>query len=44
MKSSDWKAVLRFIGTLLMAEGALMALCLIPAVHFADGQDYRRRQ
>lgn len=37
MKSSDWKAVLRFIGTLLMAEGALMALCLIPAVHFADG-------
>lgn len=37
MKSSDWKAALRFVGTLLIAEGALMALCLIPAVHFADG-------
>ena len=37
MKNSEWKAVLRFIGTLLMAEGGLMALCCIPAVHFADG-------
>ena len=37
MKKSDWKAVLRFIGTLLMAEGGLMALCIIPAWHFADG-------
>lgn len=37
MKQTDIKAVLRFIGTLLMAEGGLMALCCIPAVHFADG-------
>lgn len=31
------KAALRFLGILLVAEGLLMALCLIPAVHFADG-------
>ena len=37
MRNSDWKAVLHFIGPLLMAEGVLMALCLIPAWHFADG-------
>jgi trk system potassium uptake protein TrkH len=37
MKSSDIKAMHRFIGTLLIAEGGLMALCLIPALHFADG-------
>ena len=37
MKSSDIKAVSRFTGLLLMAEGALMALCAIPAWHFADG-------
>lgn len=37
MKSSDIKAVHRFIGTYLIAEGALMALCLIPALHFGDG-------
>ena len=37
MKSSDIKAVLRFIGVMLMAEGGLMALCLVPALHFADG-------
>ena len=37
MKGSDIKAVLRFIGIMLMAEGGLMALCLIPALHFADG-------
>ena len=37
MKSSDWKAAFRFIGTLLVAEGGLMALCCIPAWHFADG-------
>lgn len=37
MKKSDWKALLRFLGILLMAEGGLMALCLIPALHFADG-------
>ena len=36
MKRSDWKAVLRFIGVLLIAEGALMALCIVPAWHFAD--------
>lgn len=37
MKQSDIKAVLRFLGILLMAEGGLMGLCLIPALHFADG-------
>lgn len=37
MKSTDIKAVLRFLGLLLIAEGALMMLCIIPAVHFADG-------
>lgn len=37
MKTDDIKAVLRFIGVMLMAEGGLMALCLIPALHFADG-------
>lgn len=37
MKSDDIKAVLRFIGVMLMAEGGLMALCMVPALHFADG-------
>ena len=37
MKSDDWKAILRFLGVMLMAEGGLMALCLVPALHFADG-------
>ena len=37
MRASDIKAMLRFIGIMLVAEGALMALCLVPAVHFADG-------
>lgn len=37
MKHSDIKAMLRFLGIMLVAEGALMALCLIPALHFADG-------
>lgn len=37
MKLTDIKAILRFLGIMLMAEGALMALCLIPAVHFDDG-------
>ncbi len=37
MRASDIKAMLRFIGIMLVAEGALMALCLIPAAHFADG-------
>lgn len=37
MKKDDMKAVLRFVGVMLMAEGGLMALCLIPALHFADG-------
>ena len=31
MKRSDWKALLRFLGILLIAEGGLMALCCIPA-------------
>lgn len=34
---NDWHALLRFLGIMLIAEGALMALCLIPAFHFADG-------
>lgn len=33
----DFKAILRFIGILLVAEGGLMGCCLIPALHFADG-------
>ena len=37
MKSNDIKAVLRFIGIMLIAEGGLMALCLVPALHFNDG-------
>ncbi len=37
MKTNDFKAVLRFIGIMLIAEGGLMALCLVPAIHFADG-------
>ena len=36
MRTDDFKAVLRFIGLMLMAEGGLMTLCLIPAIHFAD--------
>ena len=34
---TDIKAVMRFIGIMLVAEGGLMALCLVPALHFADG-------
>ena len=37
MRWDDIKAVLRFIGIMLVAEGGLMALCLVPAVHFGDG-------
>ena len=37
MKWDDIKALLRLIGILLVAEGGLMGLCLVPAVHFADG-------
>ena len=37
MNWTDMKAVLRLIGILLVAEGVLMGLCLVPAVHFADG-------
>ena len=37
MKQTDIKAVLRFLGVMLMAEGGLMALCMVPAWHFADG-------
>ncbi len=36
MKNQDWKAILRFIGIMLMAEGGLMALCLVPALHFGE--------
>lgn len=34
---NDMKAILRFIGILLVAEGGLMGCCLVPALHFADG-------
>lgn len=37
MKRADWKALLRFLGIMLIAEGALMGLCGIPAHHFNDG-------
>ena len=37
MRNGDIKALLRFIGIMLVAEGVLMALCLVPAIHFADG-------
>ncbi len=37
MRATDIKAMLRFIGIMLVAEGVLMALCLVPALHFADG-------
>lgn len=39
--TADWKAILRFLGIILMAEGGLMGLCMIPAVHFADGTGWR---
>lgn len=34
---NDWKALIRISGILLMVEGALMLLCLIPAYHYNDG-------
>ena len=34
---NDLKSILRFIGILLVAEGALMGCCIVPALHFADG-------
>jgi len=37
MRRNDWKAILRMIGIMLVAEGGLMALCIIPALHFNDG-------
>lgn len=37
MKRTDIRALLRFIGIMLVAEGGLMSLCLVPALHFADG-------
>lgn len=37
MKANDIKAMWRFIGIMLVAEGGLLSLCLIPALHFADG-------
>ena len=36
-RSADWKALLRFLGIMLVAEGGLMALCLVPAIHYNDG-------
>ena len=30
MRNNDWKAIARFVGILLCAEGCLMALCLLP--------------
>lgn len=36
-QNTDWKAVLRFLGIVLVAEGGLMALCLVPALHYGDG-------
>ncbi len=38
-KKSDIKAIFRFLGIMLVAEGGLMALCVIPAIHFADGTE-----
>lgn len=37
MKSKSFKAILRYLGRMLMAEGALMLLCLVPALYFGDG-------
>lgn len=34
---NDLKAILRFVGILLVAEGGLMGCCLVPALHFSDG-------
>ena len=34
---NDWKALIRISGILLMVEGSLMLLCLIPAYHYNDG-------
>lgn len=39
--TADWRALLRFLGVILMAEGGLMGLCVVPAVHFADGSVWR---
>ncbi len=39
MKTNDIKATLRSTGIMLVAEGALMGLCLVPALHFADGTE-----
>lgn len=36
MFSSEIKALLRFLGLLLVAEGGLVLLCLIPSLHFHD--------
>lgn len=35
--NNDSKALLRLLGTMLMAEGVAMLSCLIPALHFHDG-------
>ena len=37
MRGSDIRAMMRFIGVMLVAEGGLMSLCLVPAHHFGDG-------
>lgn len=34
---NEIKYILRFVGIMLMLEGALILACLIPALHFADG-------
>lgn len=39
--STDIRALLRFLGLMLMAEGGLMGLCVVPAIHFADGTLWR---
>lgn len=36
-RSTDIKGVLRMLGILLAAEGGLMGLCVVPALHFGDG-------
>lgn len=37
MIKDDIRGLFHIIGILLVAEGLLMGLCLIPAIHFADG-------
>ena len=37
MRITDVKALLRFLGLLLISEGGLMLLCLIPDINFQEG-------